>query len=87
MAPSTACLEWAHAVHKGRLPMIASGGVLTGLDAFEKLARGALAVQIYTALVYQGPWVVLKLLVELAAELELRGYAHVQDAIGSYYRD
>jgi len=44
-------------------------------------------VQIYTALVYQGPWVVSKLLIELAAELQLRGISHVQDMIGSYYRE
>jgi len=87
MALSTACLEWAYAVHQGRLPMIATGGVLSGADIFQKLARGASAVQIYTALVYRGPWVVHQLLVELAAELKLRGISHVQDIIGSYYRE
>ncbi len=85
MAPSTACLEWAHAVHGGKLPMIASGGVLSGVDVFHKLARGAAAVQIYTALVYRGPWVVASLLEELAAEMKLRGISCVADAIGSYY--
>ena len=87
MVPSTACLEWAHSVHRGELPMIATGGVLSGADIYHKMARGALAVQIYTALVYQGPWVVSKLLIELAAELQLRGISHVQDMIGSYYRE
>lgn len=86
MCPSTTCLEWAHAVHGGSLPMIGVGGVLSGVDAFHKLARGALAVQIYTALVYRGPWVVARLLMELAAELSLRGFATVEDAIGSYYQ-
>ncbi len=87
MAPSTACLEWAYEVHKGNLPMVATGGVLSGSDLFHKLSRGALAVQIYTALVYRGPWVVTKLLRELADELKLRGYSTVQEAIGCYYRD
>ncbi len=86
MAPSTACLEWAYDVHRGTLPTIATGGILSGVDIFHKLARGAAAVQIYTALVYQGPWVVARLLTELAAELSLRGFATVQDAVGSYYR-
>jgi dihydroorotate dehydrogenase len=67
--------------------MIATGGVLSGADIFQKMARGASAVQIYTALVYRGPWVVQQLLVELAAELKLRGISHVQDIIGSYYRE
>jgi dihydroorotate dehydrogenase len=85
MAQSTACLEWAHAVHRGQLPMIATGGVLSGADVFQKLIRGASAVQIYTALVYRGPWVVAQLLMELAAELTLRGFGSVDEAIGSYY--
>lgn len=86
MAPSTACLEWAWDVHRGKLPMIASGGVLSGVDVFHKLARGASAVQIYTALVYRGPWAVLALLEELAQEMRLRGVSCVEDAIGSYYQ-
>lgn len=87
MAPATACLEWAFEVHKGHLPMVATGGILSGADIFHKLARGALAVQIYTALVYRGPWVVMDLLSELAQELKLRGLATVSDAIGCYYSD
>lgn len=85
MSISTACLEWAWEVHKGALPMIASGGVLSGIDLFQKLIRGASAVQIYTALVYRGPWVVWKLLTELSAEMQLRGFSCVEDFIGSYY--
>lgn len=85
MALSTACLEWAWEVHKGSLPMIASGGVLSGVDLVQKLARGASGVQIYTALVYRGPFVVWKLLIELAAEMKLRGFSCVEDFIGSYY--
>jgi dihydroorotate dehydrogenase len=56
---STRCLEWAWEVHRGQLPMIGCGGILSGADIFEKIIRGASAVQIYTALVYRGPWVVV----------------------------
>jgi dihydroorotate dehydrogenase len=82
---STTRLEWAHDVHRGGLPMIASGGVFSGLDAFQKIARGASAVQLWSALVYRGPWVVFKVLEELCAELKLRGFNSVQEAIGSHY--
>jgi dihydroorotate dehydrogenase len=85
LSPSNACLEWAWDVTKGSLPIIASGGVLSGVDAFHKLARGACAVQIYTALVYRGPGAVLSICEELAAELKLRGFNSAQEAIGSYY--
>jgi dihydroorotate dehydrogenase len=67
--------------------MIATGGILSGADIFHKLARGALAVQIYTALVYQGPWAVIRLLVELSEELKIRGLATARDAIGCYYQE
>ncbi len=80
------CLEWAYEAHKGDLPMIASGGILSGSDLFDRLARGALAAQIYTALVYRGPWVTVQLLVELVAEMKLRGFDQVSEVIGSYYQ-
>lgn len=82
---STVRLEWAHEVHQGRLGMIASGGVLTGSDVFEKLARGAACVEIYTAMIYRGPLVVIEMLGELMNELRLRGFVKVADAIGSFY--
>ena len=37
------------------LPIIASGGILSGQDAQEKLAAGASLVQLYTGFVYNGP--------------------------------
>lgn len=85
LAASNSCLDWAWEVTKGTLPVIASGGVLSGIDAFHKLARGARAVQIYTALVYRGPGAALQICEELAAELKLRGFASVEEAIGSWY--
>lgn len=82
---STACLEWAWEVHKGALPMIATGGVLSGADVLQKIMRGACAVQVYSALVYRGPWVVAEMLTELVAEMRLRGFASLSDAVGTYY--
>ena len=42
----------------GRVPLIGVGGVATGADAYAKIRAGATAVQLYTALIYQGPGVV-----------------------------
>jgi dihydroorotate dehydrogenase len=41
-----------------RLPIIASGGVMTEADARAKIAAGATLVQLYTGLVYEGPGLV-----------------------------
>jgi len=40
---------------EGRIPIIASGGVMTAADARDKLAAGASLVQVFTGLIYSGP--------------------------------
>ena len=84
---STQCLEWAYEVHRGQLPMIGCGGILSGSDIFQKMIRGASAVQIYTALIYRGPFVVYELLSELKSELKLRNIRFLKDIVGAYYDD
>ena len=40
---------------QGRLPIIASGGIMSASDAEAKQKAGAVLVQLYTGLVYEGP--------------------------------
>jgi dihydroorotate dehydrogenase len=42
----------------GRLPVVASGGIMSPADAQEKLDAGAALVQLYTGLIYEGPGLV-----------------------------
>lgn len=49
----------------GRLPIIGVGGISSGKDAYDKIKAGACLVQIYTALVYQGPPVIARIKREL----------------------
>jgi dihydroorotate dehydrogenase len=51
------------------LPLIGVGGVATGADAYEKICAGAGAVQLYTALVFEGPDLVRRLKTDLARRL------------------
>ena len=46
----------------GRLPVVASGGVMSPADAQEKLDAGAVLVQLYTGLIYEGPGLVREIL-------------------------
>jgi dihydroorotate dehydrogenase len=46
----------------GALPVIAVGGIMNAADAREKLEAGAVLVQVYTGLVYQGPGLVREIL-------------------------
>jgi len=46
----------------GKIPIIATGGILSGGDAVEKMEAGASLVQIYTGLIYRGPSLVHEVL-------------------------
>lgn len=85
LSSSNQLLEWAYEVHKGNLFTIASGGVLTGIDVFNKISRGAHLVQIYSALVYRGPFVVKSILRELAEHMHEKGFDHISDLRCSIY--
>jgi dihydroorotate dehydrogenase len=71
----------------GRVPLIGVGGVATGADAYAKIRAGASAVQLYTALIYQGPGLVARILRELDAFLARDGFAHLHEAVGQDARD
>lgn len=59
----------------GRLPIIGTGGIVTGTDAFEHFLCGASAVQVGTALVEEGLGVFERLERELTLLLKRKGYA------------
>lgn len=59
---------------QGRLPIIGTGGVVTGVDAFEHFLCGASAIQVGTVLVEEGLGVFERLERELAAQLTRKGY-------------
>ncbi len=81
-APSTAMLARAYLRARGRLTLIGVGGVSTGEQALTKIKAGASLVQLYTALVFQGPGLVARLKREFRAALQRDGFARVSDAVG-----
>lgn len=66
----------------GRMPIIGTGGVVSGTDAFEHILCGASAVQIGTALVDEGVEVFQRLEKELGALLQRKGYASLSACRG-----
>lgn len=52
---STDIIKQLNAILKGKIPIIAVGGIMTAADAEAKLQAGASLVQIYTGLIYNGP--------------------------------
>ncbi len=82
MEPSTACLAEMYRLTKGRLPLIGCGGVASGADAYAKIRAGASLVQVYSALVFEGPELARRIKRELAQLLRADGFVRVADAVG-----
>jgi dihydroorotate dehydrogenase len=71
---------------RGKVPIIGVGGIFTADDAYERIRSGASLVQLYTALIYEGPGVVSRIVRGLAERLERDGFTHMRDAIGTNVR-
>ena len=67
----------------GRLALVGVGGIGSGAEAYEKLRAGASAVQLYSALVFEGPGLVTRIKRELAQRLQADGFTSVSEAIGA----
>ncbi len=83
MEPSTACLAAMYRLTGGRIPLVGCGGVASGRDAYLKIRSGASLVQLYSALVFQGPGLVSRIKTELAQCLREDGFAAVGEAVGT----
>lgn len=81
-APSTEVLRAMFRLTKGHMPLIGTGGIASGADAYAKIKAGASLVQLYTALIYQGPGLVGRIKAELAQSLKRDGFTSVAQAVG-----
>ena len=75
-------LEDFYRLTEGRLPLIGTGGISSGAEAYVKIRSGASLVQLYTAMIYRGPGIAASINRELSALLERDGFANVTDAVG-----
>ena len=64
------------------LPLIGVGGVGSAEQAYAKIRAGASAVQVYTAMVYEGISLAARLARGLDTLLARDGFATVADAVG-----
>lgn len=67
----------------GRLPLIGVGGIASGADVYERMRAGASLVQLYSALVYEGPGLAARMQRDLLALMDRDGVARLQDIIGA----
>jgi dihydroorotate dehydrogenase len=69
-----------------QFPLIGCGGVGSGAQAYAKIRAGATLVQLYSAMVFEGPPLVRRIKDELALLLASDGFASVNDAVGADLR-
>ncbi len=58
-------LKLMHRALHGKVPIIASGGIMTAADAVERLEAGASLVQLYSGLIYHGPGLITEIISKL----------------------
>ena len=66
-----------------RLTLIGVGGISDGREAYERIARGASLLQLYTALIYRGPFLVRHLKRELIQMMRDDGIKDIKSLIGT----
>lgn len=86
MGLATECLRSMYRHTGGKVPIIGCGGVASGEDAYAKIRAGASLVQLYSALVFNGPGFAVTIKRDLAALLRRDGFASVADAVGADHR-
>ena len=80
---STEVIRFIWQQTEGKLPIIGVGGIFNADDAWEKIAAGASLIQVYTGWVYEGPWMVRRILQGLLNKLEENGFNSISEAVGS----
>ena len=67
----------------GEIPLIGVGGIETVDDAWERIRAGASLVQLYTAMVYEGPGIARRIALGLAERVKRAGFANIAEAVGT----
>ncbi len=67
----------------GEIPLVGVGGISNAADAWERIKAGASLVQLYSALVYSGPFLGRKIVSGLERLMRDEGYSSIAEAVGS----
>lgn len=83
---STAMLRRVYELTRGKLPIIGVGGIGSGSEAYAKIRAGASLVQLYSAMVYEGPALITRIKREMVELLARDGFKTVAEAVGADHR-
>lgn len=67
----------------GEIPLIGVGGIASADDAWERIRAGASLIQLYSAMVYEGPGIARRIARGLAERVERNGFANIAEAVGT----
>jgi dihydroorotate dehydrogenase len=67
----------------GEIPLIGVGGIANAEDAWERIRAGASLVQLYSAMVYEGPTIARTIVAGLAQRLRREGMANISELVGT----
>lgn len=79
---STEVLKEFYAAAEGKIDLIGVGGISNGAQAYAKIRAGAKAIQLYSALVFQGPGLVTEINRDLKARVKADGFGSIGEAVG-----
>jgi dihydroorotate dehydrogenase len=66
----------------GTIPLVGVGGIASAADAWARIRAGASLVQLYSAMVYEGPGLARRIACGLEDLLKRDGFATLADAVG-----
>lgn len=81
-APMAATAECYRRMDRKRYVLISAGAVTTAEDAYLKIRNGASLVQLFTAMVYEGPLLARRIVRGLSQLLARDGFKSVNEAVG-----
>jgi dihydroorotate dehydrogenase len=67
----------------GALPLVGVGGIASAEDAWQRIRAGASLVQLYSAMVYEGPGIARAIVRGLEAVMKRDGFSSVAEAVGA----
>ncbi|TRD11322.1 quinone-dependent dihydroorotate dehydrogenase [Erythrobacter insulae] len=67
----------------GAMPIVGVGGIATAQDAWERIRAGASLVQLYSAMVYEGPGLGTRIVSGLEQLMQRDGFTSIAEAVGT----
>ena len=67
----------------GAIPLVGVGGIASAEDAFARIRAGASLVQLYSAMVYEGPGIARRIVSGLEQLMRQYAFADIAEAVGS----